>query len=227
MDTSIVPLLKTCSKCGEEKPATLEFFPKIKWNKQGLASRCKLCQSIYRRDYYARHREDAVAYSAQYTKDHREEANAYSRDWGRRNADRRKRYNENWKKANRGKYLTRRRSLYQLHREERCEEAKEWRKRNPDLVRIHWKVKQARKRSNGGAHTSKDIKRIFTEQDHRCSYCGITLFWSIKGDIHVDHFHPLVRGGPNNPDNLRCTCENCNLSKGGKTYDEWVAWRGW
>jgi hypothetical protein len=38
---------KTCTKCGETKPATTELFYKSKTGKYGLKSECKVCQAEY------------------------------------------------------------------------------------------------------------------------------------------------------------------------------------
>lgn len=78
-----------------------------------------------------------------------------------------------------------------------------------------------------GTYTPEDIQRIFYDQNERCAYCGITLYWSIANDIHIDDVHPLAKGGTNWPDNLACSCADCNLSKGDKTLEEWYATRGW
>ena len=40
--------MKTCSKCGEELPATTEYFCKRKASKDGLRESCKKCQKEYR-----------------------------------------------------------------------------------------------------------------------------------------------------------------------------------
>lgn len=45
MDTPIVHPLKRCSKCGIEKPATREHFPKHNKTSDGLCSWCKSCHS--------------------------------------------------------------------------------------------------------------------------------------------------------------------------------------
>lgn len=88
-------------------------------------------------------------------------------------------------------------------------------------------TRRARMRNAEGSYTDEDILHIFEEQEGRCAYCGITLFWSIKNDVHIDHIIPLARGGTNWPSNLNCTCKDCNLSKGDKTLDEWIVARGW
>lgn len=38
--------MKTCSKCGETKPATTEFFPVCNRSKSGLSSNCKACRYL-------------------------------------------------------------------------------------------------------------------------------------------------------------------------------------
>ena len=50
---------KTCTKCGEEKPATLEYF-----YKQGEALRpaCKVCSLKSAKAYYKANRENRIAY---------------------------------------------------------------------------------------------------------------------------------------------------------------------
>lgn len=39
-----------CTKCGDEKPATAEFFPLHNKKKNGLDSWCRACRSAYRKD---------------------------------------------------------------------------------------------------------------------------------------------------------------------------------
>jgi 5-methylcytosine-specific restriction endonuclease McrA len=34
--------------------------------------------------------------------------------------------------------------------------------------------------------------------------------------MHIDHFHPLSKGGKHSIDNLVASCAKCNLSKGSK-----------
>jgi 5-methylcytosine-specific restriction endonuclease McrA len=39
---------------------------------------------------------------------------------------------------------------------------------------------------------------------------------------HLDHVHPLSRGGEDVESNIIPACAECNLSKGAKTLAEWV-----
>ncbi len=51
---------------------------------------------------------------------------------------------------------------------------------------------------------------------HTCQYCGDT-----EGPFHIDHIHPISKGGGNEMENLTLACAPCNLSKRDKTLDEW------
>ncbi len=42
--------IRVCTKCGEEKPATKEFFDKQKGGHFGLRTLCKVCRSRYRKE---------------------------------------------------------------------------------------------------------------------------------------------------------------------------------
>jgi 5-methylcytosine-specific restriction endonuclease McrA len=39
---------------------------------------------------------------------------------------------------------------------------------------------------------------------------------------HLDHVHPLSRGGADAEHNIVPACARCNLSKGAKTLAEWA-----
>ncbi len=47
----------------------------------------------------------------------------------------------------------------------------------------------------------------------RCGYCGITET-DTGGELTVDHFRPVSRGGDDSDDNLVYSCFKCNLFKG-------------
>lgn len=48
---------KICSQCGEEKPATTEYFNKWTRSKCGLRAYCKMCEKEYNREYYKKNAE--------------------------------------------------------------------------------------------------------------------------------------------------------------------------
>lgn len=46
--------LRTCTKCGEAKPETAQFFSRHKTCKLGLATACKVCAATYLAEYHAK-----------------------------------------------------------------------------------------------------------------------------------------------------------------------------
>jgi 5-methylcytosine-specific restriction endonuclease McrA len=57
--------------------------------------------------------------------------------------------------------------------------------------------------------------RILARDGFRCRYCGRP--GSEPGVVlHVDHIVPVAAGGTSSEDNLRTSCEECNLGKGAR-----------
>lgn len=61
-----------------------------------------------------------------------------------------------------------------------------------------------------------------------CCYCGVELdFDRVRGGVYpsnlatIEHVIPLNAGGAHDWDNVRLACHNCNMSKGGKSVEEW------
>lgn len=52
-----------------------------------------------------------------------------------------------------------------------------------------------------------------------CQYCGAK---APDAQLEVDHIVPVVRGGTNDPDNLRTACVGCNRGKGDKLLESLV-----
>ncbi|GAA2850220.1 hypothetical protein GCM10010472_04100 [Pseudonocardia halophobica] len=57
-----------------------------------------------------------------------------------------------------------------------------------------------------GADWQKIRKFVLERDGHRCGYCG-------QPANTVDHIVPKVRGGTDDPQNLRAACDHCNYSK--------------
>lgn len=57
---------------------------------------------------------------------------------------------------------------------------------------------------------------IYIRDGFVCAYCG-----NCDGPFHIDHIHPVAKGGTNDPKNLTVACVRCNISKGAKPLHEW------
>jgi 5-methylcytosine-specific restriction endonuclease McrA len=68
---------------------------------------------------------------------------------------------------------------------------------------------------------AKDIDMILDAQQHRCVYCPRPI---LRGYYHVDHRRPFARGGLYATGNIQFVCAPCNLSKGSKTHEEFLAY---
>jgi 5-methylcytosine-specific restriction endonuclease McrA len=71
-----------------------------------------------------------------------------------------------------------------------------------------------RARKAGVAHEPYSRSEIFARYDGACAYCDAPA-------QHLDHVHPISKGGADAPHNLVPACAPCNLSKGAKTLAEW------
>ncbi len=77
--------------------------------------------------------------------------------------------------------------------------------------------RRARVRNNGGRFTKDDVIAMTVAQDGMCLLCCEPLG---DGQLHVDHWTPLIRGGSNGPDNLALLHEKCNLAKAAQLPSE-------
>lgn len=76
----------------------------------------------------------------------------------------------------------------------------------------------ARHNRGKGKLTSAEVKAKYNQQRGLCAYC----LQSIGKDYHLDHIHPISRGGVNLPINIVIACPQCNISKRDRTVDEWL-----
>ncbi|MFJ3340003.1 HNH endonuclease [Streptomyces diastaticus] len=74
-----------------------------------------------------------------------------------------------------------------------------------------------RKRAQGYGVEHEEYSRteIMRRWGYRCAYCDDRA-------THLDHVHPLSKGGADAAHNMLPACAPCNLSKGAKTLAEWA-----
>lgn len=101
-------------------------------------------------------------------------------------------------------------SLYnERYRERQRAYTKEYRKKNPHMMRESARKRTAQKKVRLPRGT---VKRIGEHQKWRC----ITCRCDISQGFHLDHITPLARGGKHAPYNLQLLCGPCNLRKSDK-----------
>lgn len=205
--------VKTCTKCGETKPATTEYFNLLKKGKYGLNPVCTLC----RRAYYLENRQREVERSRKFYLENGERVRERMRLYFEENRKAILARNRAYRATHRDESVQRNRMYYVANRERMNKQAKEWRQANPELCRVFSYRKRAWKQNAQGTHTADDIRRQHKSQRGRCYYCQCKV-----GDkYHVDHVVPLSRGGSNGPENLVIACPKCNMEKQAKLPHEW------
>tara|TARA_R110002012_G_C11528446_1_gene600241 strand:+ start:546 stop:980 length:435 start_codon:yes stop_codon:yes gene_type:complete len=66
--------MKTCSKCGVEKP--LEAFYRDKEKRDGVKNQCKLCEKSQKKEYYQDNKGSRSAYDKEWKKENKGKVNA-------------------------------------------------------------------------------------------------------------------------------------------------------
>lgn len=157
------------------------------------------------KDYYRRNREKEIKSAMEWRAQNLERAKETARNWYKKNQEwcreRAKRYNKNavilsakYRAADPEKYRARTRA---------------WRKKYPDRARVSDANKKAMRKRAEGKFTRADVEKLMSLQKSKCIYCPRSL----KKKFHIDHIHPLSKGGSNWPSNLQLLCEPCNLHK--------------
>lgn len=226
MSTDSIPQ-KQCPHCKAVYPATLEYFHKHTRNsKPGLSSWCKVCQNELRAKNAKEHPEVRRAHAAR----NREHIRQRDKDWYAKNPkqqEKKRKQAKEWRDENLDYARQKSRDYGRAHIKEIVERNKEWAKNNPERYKAIMANRYARDKNAEGFYTQEDINNIYEELGGRCEYCGISIFFEIPRDVHIDHIIPLSRGGTNWPDNLTLACRECNCSKSDKTPEEWALVRGW
>jgi hypothetical protein len=101
-----IKMYKNCSKCKEDK--LLSAFSKSRANKGGYQNQCKLCVSIFQKEYQKKYRElhkdTAKEYALQYYEANKTELKSLSKEYYELNKDKlkpkRRKYNKSYRKSN-------------------------------------------------------------------------------------------------------------------------------
>ena len=199
---------KTCTKCRELKPATLEFFHKDLEKKSGFKSQCIQC----RKKYY----EDNCENLKQKSKHHRENNREYY-------LQKQKEYY--W--ANPEKFIQRSTKWQQENPEKVAQLYMEWVQNNPEKRR-EYKRKSGRKRralklqNEHSPYTEEEVLNLYGTDCHLCCQpidleaprrTGLPR-WEFG--LHMDHVLPISKGGSDTLENVKPAHGKCNINKGSK-----------
>lgn len=246
-ETAIAPM-RVCSKCGVEKPLTLEHFKAERRGRLGLTARCKPCINLANKERWraafskdpSRYREKTRKWRAANpekvaeinqrgkTDAQRERGRENKRKWWasltaeeKANCAARLR---SWTAENREKA----REFAQKYRDAQSEDARQRRLEGMRRSGAEWR------RNNPDACRAMAARRRARKRNADGTYSKedvLALFNDQRGicrycksaldTYHVDHFIPLSRGGTNWPENLVLACGSCNSQKHTKLPWEW------
>lgn len=90
-----------------------------------------------------------------------------------------------------------------------------WVAKNPEKRREVNRVSELRRRAAKKSIVADkfSMNDIITVYGNNCVYCGGKF-------EHIDHYVPLSKGGPHSLNNVRPSCESCNLRKGSKMPED-------
>lgn len=212
------PLLKRCTKCGEEFPATAEYF--YTRTDSSLRTMCKTCfkqqiKAVQQRNPEKRREYNRRSYQRNYKPYHerdqkyKENARARVKRWAAAHPEKvRERGRQQWQ---------------QMTPEMKARQqaaAKRYRAAKPEKARLHAHVYRARKRALPATFTATQWQACLEYFNHTCAYCGAQQsFWHV---LEQDHFIPLSSHGSYTADNIVPACKSCNASKNDSEPTRWL-----
>ena len=168
--------MRTCIKCGEEKPLTAEYFYRSKVRRCGLVTRCKVCKNKDMQKYYEENPEKFRARQKKYREANREKLLVGQKKYREANREKIRAHTNKWRKENPDYERSRRRNdpTFRLHR---------------NLRSGLWQcLTGKRKKSHTLEYVGMDkpelweyLESKFTDGMARENY----------GEWHVDHIRPL------------------------------------
>ena len=136
-------------------------------------------------------------------------------------------YNSAYHKANPDKSRQTTKKYDKENRDKRRLHEEKYKKSNPDKV-MEWgrrknRKREALKRNNG--HEPYSEKEVLDKYGKMCHICQTLIDLSAPRQVgkagwqkglHIDHLHPLSKGGPDTLDNVRPSHGKCNIDKRAK-----------
>jgi 5-methylcytosine-specific restriction endonuclease McrA len=191
---------KICNKCKESK--SLDQFYKRKNGKYGVRSNCKECSIKISMEYYTNNRNRI-----------RKQRKEYHKEYHSNNRDKRRKYMKEYRNNNRDRLIKYQKEYYKT----------EWGKLLHKLSSQNRRYKEKYNTNPGDILTKEQIEYL-AEIYQQCAYCNTEL---TSENTHIDHIHPLSKGGSHSIDNVTLACKDCNLQKNAKTLEQWLKETGY
>lgn len=234
---------KKCTKCGEKKPATLEYFSRHTRSSDGFQCWCKTCErkhreankdkiAVQRKGYREANKDKIAVKDRRYYEANKDEIAVLHRAYVEANKDSIRNYRKAWREANRDRLRARKtarkdeiaiymRAWRKANRGKLLAYDTAWRKANPGRHIIYHNKRRARKLALPDDWTTQDIKHCLDYWNHQCAVCNSPLITK-----HADHWIPITYRSADNPGtvptNMIYLCQACNNSKYNKLPSVWL-----
>ena len=211
--------MKTCTRCHQSKPEC-DFYADYRI-KGGLRSTCKQCDKLVNAQYYTQHKAKIAQQHAAYREAHREDNREYQKQYRaihkqELSAKKRKYYNQPEVKKAKCAYD---KEYYKQHKEELLDNMKRWRQTAAGQASRTNSNTKRRVQIGDDAISAAEWKRIMSDANWQCVYCGAEL---TSANRSLDHVIPLSKNGSHCADNLVACCRRCNSSKKNKTLSDFL-----
>lgn len=128
---------KTCSRCGEEKPRTVEVFGKRKSSKDGFNGMCKSCISEQKKQYYEENRDAILVKREQYRNENKDVISAGMKQYYRKNKDAILEYHKTYRQENKDMILDKKKQYYEENKDAIAEYNKRYYEENRDVFAVY------------------------------------------------------------------------------------------
>lgn len=214
---------RRCTKCGETKPLTREYFT-VRSNGR-LGTRCLACQSEYDKVYWHANREKRIQQKKQHYDANREEMREKSRQWSRANPDKVKATNKAWYEANKDRAADNNRKWVSKNREKKNDISYRWKRANRLISQAATQRHIARKRNLPNTFTGEDWQSALDYFGGCCAVCGRSA--GLWHHLAMDHWIPIASSDcPGTvPWNIVPLCGGaggCNNSKSHRNAADWL-----
>jgi hypothetical protein len=205
---------KKCTKCGEEKPATLEYFHRKTKTKDGLQYSCKQCNKAYNeankehiKEYYKEYYKE---YGKAYYEANKESIKEYKKAYNEANKEHKKEYSKAYNEANKEHKKEYSKAYYEANKESLKEYSKA---HNRTPKGKYTKIKRGAKVREINFAVPFQIyeSKLWGEP---CHYCGV--------DIEVTGLDRKDSNKGYTPDNVVPCCYDCNRKKSTKPYEQFL-----
>lgn len=213
---------KRCSKCGEVKPRTTEYFAPRKDRKAKFQSWCRTCQKSHRQKRYHENPDKFREAAKAYQKANPQKVHEYNVGYYRKNIERMRKRAKDYYWQDPEKHRTA--SLQYIHNhptdpDKVRQRVHLWRKQNPDKHNANNQNRRAKANNLPATLTHTEWEDIKAAYGYACAYCGKAWF-EIDGVLQQEHVIPLSQGGGYTADNIVPACQDCNSRKHDKTPEQ-------